>query len=62
MPRPDWRHMPASAWYGQGNGRQDSLFDPPGADPDEDAFGTTPFEGCTSEELFGDLEPPLVWG
>nr|BFD90999.1 hypothetical protein KitaXyl93_23590 [Kitasatospora sp. Xyl93] len=55
MPRPDWLQMPPAAWYG--TGRQDALFDPPGHDPDSDAFGTTPFEGCTAQELKGEASP-----
>ncbi|MEU5384045.1 hypothetical protein [Kitasatospora cineracea] len=59
MPRPDWRHMPASAWYGPAPARQDALFDPTGTDEgfdptgtsEEDDFGTLPFQGCTAEEL-----------
>ncbi|KDN85622.1 hypothetical protein [Kitasatospora cheerisanensis] len=47
--RPDWLQMEPSAWYS--TGKQAALFDEPGSDPDADEYGTTPFEGCTVEEL-----------
>ncbi|MEU8919435.1 hypothetical protein AB0D10_00690 [Kitasatospora sp. NPDC048545] len=61
MPRPDWRHMPATDWYGLDKARQDALFDPPGTeppgtDPDTDDFGTAPFEGCTVDELSSETQ------
>ncbi|MFE2346052.1 hypothetical protein [Kitasatospora cineracea] len=57
MPRPDWRHMPASAWRGPEGPRQDALFDPPGTD--EDDFGTLPFEGCATDELASFQTPDI---
>ncbi|MFD4394202.1 hypothetical protein [Kitasatospora sp. NPDC058478] len=57
MPRPDWLQMPPAAWYDTGT--QGALFDPPGHDPDSDGVGTTPFDGCTVEELRPADEPSL---
>ncbi|MFC8447743.1 hypothetical protein [Kitasatospora sp. NPDC057223] len=48
MPRPNWLHMPASAWYGPEVDRQETLFALPSTDGNDD-FGTPPFEACIAE-------------
>ncbi|MGW4690927.1 hypothetical protein ACWEO1_00885 [Kitasatospora cineracea] len=54
--QPDWLQMDPSAWYS--TGKQDALFGEPGRDPDADEYGTTPFDGCTVEELRAATDGP----